>query len=288
MPGFKKGDRVRAKATVFDGDGRRDRNGLLWSEKWAADKNGEWCYGTVSFVYARRSRTEQKYRVKYDEGTVMEALEHHLEMVLDEGDSDEGSEGGHEMGGSNCDDSDGSTVEGERVLAMRAGDPQDPEPEEADSGGNVTSDSDGEMGENNMNMRDAQEPLAIGDTVEVNGVTWQRLESLEEDVRTEPEVKTTFTRLHVDDTTKEVEVFLQLMPLSKDKLLQIVRDGATAAKDKRKWEMEHIEAALCIILGGAQYKTGTNLWATQKKGMLRAPDFGLHLSEDRFGKILRY
>jgi hypothetical protein len=162
--------------------------------------------------------------VKYDEGSVMEALEHHLEMVLDEGDSDEGSEGGHEMGGSNCDDSDGSTVEGERVLAMRAGDPQDPEPEEADSGGNVTSDSDGEMGENNMNMRDAQEPLAIGDTVEVNGVTWQRLESLEEDVRTEPEVKTTFTRLHVDDTTKEVEVFLQLMPLSKDKLLQIVRD----------------------------------------------------------------
>ncbi len=25
-----------------------------------------------------------------------------------------------------------------------------------------------------------------------------------------------------------------------------------------------------------------------KKGMLRAPDFGLHLSEDGFGKILRY
>jgi hypothetical protein len=28
MPGFKKGDRVRAKAAVFDGDGRRDRNGF--------------------------------------------------------------------------------------------------------------------------------------------------------------------------------------------------------------------------------------------------------------------
>ncbi len=69
-------------------------------------------------------------------------------------------------------------------------------------------------------------------------------------------------------------------------MLQIVRDAV--AKDKRKWEIEHIEATLCIIFGGAQYKAGTNLWGVQKKGMLRAPDFGLHLSEDRFGKILRY
>ncbi len=100
-------------------------------------------------------------------------------------------------------------------------------------------------------------------------------------------METKFTRLHVGDGTKEVEVFLQLMPLSKDKLLEIVRDGAAAAKDKRKWEIEHIETALCVIFGGAQYKAGTNLWGTQKKGMLRAPDFGLHISEDRFGKILR-
>jgi hypothetical protein len=61
-----------------------------------------------------------------------------------------------------------------------------------------------------------------------------------------------------------------------------------AAKDKRKWEIEHIEAALCIIFWGAQYKAGTTLWSTQKKDMLRAPGFGSHLSEDRFGKILRY
>ena len=59
-----------------------------------------------------------------------------------------------------------------------------------------------------------------------------------------------FTRLHLSDATKEVNVFLQLMPLSKEKLLQIVRDGAAVAKDKRKWEIEHIEAALCIIFGG--------------------------------------
>jgi hypothetical protein len=31
--------------------------------------------------------------------------------------------------------------------------------------------------------------------------------------------------------------------------------------DYETWETEHIEAALCIIFGGAQYKAGTNLWA---------------------------
>jgi hypothetical protein len=54
MPRFSKGDRVRAKATLFDGgEETRDRNELLFSEKWAADKNEEWCCGTASFVYAR-------------------------------------------------------------------------------------------------------------------------------------------------------------------------------------------------------------------------------------------
>ncbi len=77
MPRFKKGDRVKASAKLFDGNGGRDRNGLLFSEKWAADGNGEWCYGSVSFVYIRRCRAVQKYRVKYDEGTTMEVLENH-------------------------------------------------------------------------------------------------------------------------------------------------------------------------------------------------------------------
>jgi hypothetical protein len=78
------------------------------------------------------------------------------------------------------------------------------------------------------------------------------------------------------------------MSLSKDALLQIVREAAQSARDRRIWQIEHIEAALCIIFGGAQYKAGTNLWATSKKGMLRASDFGMHLSQDKFRKILRF
>ena len=40
MPQFGKGDRVRVSAVRFDND-TRDRNGLTFSEKWAADGNGE-------------------------------------------------------------------------------------------------------------------------------------------------------------------------------------------------------------------------------------------------------
>ena len=210
MTRFAKGDRVRAKANLFD-EGTRDRNGLLFSEKWAADGHGEWCYGTVSFVYVRRGRQIQKYRVKYDEGTSMEALEEHLEIVVGEEDSD-GSDDVNEMGGSQCEDSDGSTVEGERVVqAGRAGEPREPVAEEDDGGGNVTSDSEGELGEDNMAGRgDAREPLQIGETVSVHDVMWERIESLDQDARREENIESKFTRLHFNDATKEVDVFWQL------------------------------------------------------------------------------
>ncbi len=133
------------------------------------------------------------------------------------------------------------------MQARREGDPREPVAEE-------------DEGEEDMVMRrDRREPLQIGETVSVNDIIWQRIESLDQDVRREEEVATKFTRLRVSDATKEVNVFLQLMPLSKEKLLQIVRDGVAVAKDKRRWEIEHIEAALCIIFGGAQYKAGTSL-----------------------------
>ena len=137
MPKFAKGDRVRAKATLFD-EGTADRNGLLFSQKWAADGHGEWCYGTVSWIYVRRGRQVQKYRVKYDEGTTQEALEEHLEVVIGEEDSDSGSDGGNEMGGSQCNDSDGSTIDGERVRDVIQGVVIDAEPDNRREGETVT------------------------------------------------------------------------------------------------------------------------------------------------------
>jgi hypothetical protein len=78
------------------------------------------------------------------------------------------------------------------------------------------------------------------------------------------------------------------MPLSPAKLLQIVRDGAAKANCTLTWTEDHINAALCIIFGGAQFKEMTDLWAVKRKGMMPPPDFGLFLSRDRFERILRY
>jgi hypothetical protein len=49
-------------------------------------------------------------------------------------------------------------------------------------------------------------------------------------------------------------MFLQLlMPLSKDE---------AAGGKKRRWELEHSEAALCILFGGAQIHGGHKIKAS--------------------------
>jgi hypothetical protein len=60
-------------------------------------------------------------------------------------------------------------------------------------------------------------------------------------------------------------------------------------RDRKNWVEWHIEdAALAIIFGGAQFKEGTDLWTTQRVGLMPPPDFGRFLSQDRFSRILRY
>ena len=190
----------------------------------------------------------------------MQAEDAHLEHADDVDDSDEESD--NELGGSEAENSNDETVYEEKVGGFRFAKRGEPGGSvvEDDGGGNVTEDSEGEPCEANPgNMRDALEPLSIGDTVEAHGKTWRRIEGLTTDRRNEPEVASKFKRLHYNESTREVDIFLQLMPLSKDDLLQIVREGAQSARDKRVWQIEHIEAALYIIFGGAQYKEGTNL-----------------------------
>ncbi len=90
----------------------------------------------------------------------------------------------------------------------------------------------------------------------------------------------------------EVEVFRAFMRLGRDTLLAMIRDNADEAEDgsqdKRIWEKWHVDAALAIIFGGAQFREGTNMWSTKRVGMMPAPDFGRQLSYDRFQRILRY
>ena len=69
---FKKDDLVRVHATRFNApNGGKNANGLTFSENWEKEGNGEWCYGRVTFVYKKKSRQPQKYRIHYNEGTTM-------------------------------------------------------------------------------------------------------------------------------------------------------------------------------------------------------------------------
>jgi hypothetical protein len=92
MTKFKKDDLVRVHATRFNApDGKKDKNGRTFAEDWEKKGHGEWCHGRVTFVYKKKSRQPQKYRILYDEGTVMESLEEHMEATA-EGDSDDEEE----------------------------------------------------------------------------------------------------------------------------------------------------------------------------------------------------
>ncbi len=92
--------------------------------------------------------------------------------------------------------------------------------------------------------------------MKAGNLTWERIEGLNKDCRTEPHFDTTFKTQLFNEDTKEVDVFLALMPLSKNALLNIVRGNAENDNDKRVWSMWHIEAALAIILGGHSSRRG--------------------------------
>jgi hypothetical protein len=101
---------------------------------------------------------------------------------------------------------------------------------------------------------------------------------------------TTFKCNMFHSEATEVEVFRDFMPLNRETVLNIIRANVDedGSGDKRIWEKWHLDAALAIIFGGAQFKEGTNLWATKRVGIMPEPDFGRQLSQDRFQRVLRY
>jgi hypothetical protein len=54
-PKFRKKDRVKVLATRFDKE-EVEEGERKFSEKWAADGNGIWCYGTITRVYVKKRR----------------------------------------------------------------------------------------------------------------------------------------------------------------------------------------------------------------------------------------
>ena len=91
----------------------------------------------------------------------------------------------------------------------------------------------------------------------------------------------------LNDSTREVDIHDDLLPTSHDFILDIVQCRADQTSDKRRYTAHHVRGFLVCVCGGAQYKEGTDLWATKRVGMMPAPNFGRHLDKERFTRILR-
>jgi hypothetical protein len=305
MTKLKKNDLVRVHAKHFNApDGGTNDNGLTFEENWAREGNGEWCHGRVSFVYRKKSRESQKYRILYDDGTTMESLEEIME-ASPEGDEDAYSEESTDFENEteaqaedredrppvfDPRDVEGHWTGGEDQPTSMEVEESDNDSEEDDETlvvGGVHYQVSAKRKRGNDIVSDG-ETIKMGEVVVVGDLRWKRIEGLPEDPRTEPHLPTTFKTNLFHDETREVDVFEALMPVSKDDLLKIVRENSEELNDGRTWVMWMIDAALTIIFGGAQFKEGTDLWATNNHGLMPPPDFGKHLSRDRFKRICRY
>ena len=280
-PKFAKKDRVKVLATRFDKDEVEDGE-QKFSEKWAADGNGIWCYGVIAHVYVKKARKAQEYNIRYDNGESMKGVEEHLEVAEDDSDSSEDDREERKENMLDEENSDDVSTDFEGTTVR----------ETIEKDGEVTDDEEGEVQEG-LEDEMGQE-IDIGETItkgaedDPNKKSWTRVEGMPNDARTEKHEDTVFKHLRVNDETTELDVFLTLLPLSPEKLLEIVRDGGARCGDRYKWNIDHIYSALCILFGAGQFKEGTDLWSVRRKGMMPAPDFGLYLSRKRFEFILRY
>jgi hypothetical protein len=96
--------------------------------------------------------------------------------------------------------------------------------------------------------------------------------------------------MSVTDDTMELDFFLLMLPVPLEELLETIKFRADEAKDKygRFWYVEHVIAYFICLLGAAQFKAGTNLWAKEACGVMPPPNFGQYLSNDRYLRIQRY
>ena len=82
---------------------------------------------------------------------------------------------------------------------------------------------------------------------------------------------------------------MHLMPVSLSEFARIANGQAAKALDRaRRFDENDMKSFLACVLGGAQFKVGTDLWATKSIGLLPAPNFGRFMSHDKFDRIRRY
>ncbi len=161
----------------------------------------------MSFVYRKKLRESQKYRILYDDGTFMESLEDHMEAAP-EGDSDAYSEEStvydNETETQMEDREDRPPYFDPRVLDSMYADVKEESDEDDETiivGGVHYQVTAKKKQGNDVLPSTGDGILEMGEVVEIGDLKWKRIEGLPEDVRTEPHLPTTFkTDLFHDET----------------------------------------------------------------------------------------
>ena len=143
-------------------------------------------------------------------------MEEHIEMARDDGESDNDSEEAKD----NMDrDSDDASTDMELDDEVRA--------QQQHNDTELTDDEAGEVAEGEEDKMGVElevgETATKGDAEDPKKKTWTRIAVLPIDPRTEKREDTTFKNIRISDDTTELDVFLALLPLTPETLLQIVR-----------------------------------------------------------------
>jgi hypothetical protein len=243
------GDRVKSRATLYDA-GTEDEEGNTFSQRQLGKGLGAFCYGAVTHVYRKVGRQSQKYRVRWDDGTISQVLSEHLELV--------------------------SVQEGSRDVG---GGPDINEDQDFDRFVTVDGEETDEEGVEDQERIEVGEVTRVGGVVEVGGVNWKRVENITRDVREGVErFDLQVKPFVITGATTEKELFWLCMPVSREQLVEVVRTRAgmtlcyptcyplltrtsspptklDESSDKYKeWSATHIDKFLRCIFGGAQYK----------------------------------
>ena len=272
-PKFKKGDRVKAYATRFDkADTDLEEGEELFSAKWAADGNGIWCYGAVTRVYVKKGRHPQEYMIRYDNGESMRGMEEHLVAAEDDGESEIASEEERD----NMDrDSNNCSTDLELDANIRAQRQDNDREVTDDEAGEVAEGEEAEMGV----VTDIGETVIKGKDDDPNKKSWTRIAAMPTSARTEEWEHTTFQNLTIRDDTTELDIFLALLPLSPESLLQIVRDGEKRANSRMNWKLEDILFHLLHFIWCGSVQNGNRPLECAEKRHDAGPGFWLvHVS----------
>ena len=273
---FAVNDRVMCRATRFD-DGV-DGQGRKWSDNHFRKTKSRWVVGTV-----KRLLVSGQVKVKWDdEARQYESSPAHLiKWTGDESDSDDdnaaaGSDNDGEEGSGSGSDSDG-----DEVVAPIA-EERNPEADMDDR-----ADGDVDIGEASDDEGGAAKDL--GDEVSCGSSTWKRVVSMGDDARGDrAKFGMEMKKMTVNSHTKRSDFWKELLPVNLDGMLEVAKENAVKHKDKGLYDKTGLLQFLCQLYGGCQFASGTDLWATEKKGMMPPPDFGQHGSKDKFRRWMRH